>query len=187
MTEPTDLTGKLLIAMPGMGDPRFERAVIFLCAHGEDGAMGLIVNKPATEISLSDLLEQLDIPMAEGPDTRVHFGGPVEGRRGFVLHSPDYEAGEGTLDVEGRFGMTATLDVLRSMGDGAGPRQAIVALGYAGWGPGQIESEIAGNGWLVADADPEVVFGGDDAGKWMRAIEGLGFDPILLSGTAGTA
>lgn len=187
---PDDLTAKLLVAMPGMGDPRFSRSVVFLCAHGEDGAMGLIVNKPAPELELDSLLEQLSIPTGEdsGAGSKpIHFGGPVEGGRGFVLHSKDYVSDGTTLEVDDRFGMTATIDILKAMATGDGPSRSIVALGYAGWGPGQLESEIAQNGWLVVDAGPELVFGPDDDGKWLAAIGALGIDPLLLSGAGGRA
>lgn len=184
-----DLSGKLLIAMPGMGDPRFEHSVIFMCAHSDDGAMGLIVNKLAPGLTFGQLLKQLDIPVPDDParGIRVHFGGPVEQVRGFVLHSADY-AGEGTtLKVDDRFGMTATLDVLQAIARGEGPQSSILALGYAGWGPGQLEAEILANGWLTCDASPELVFSGQDEKKWSRALGTLGIDPILLSSAAGRA
>ena len=143
-----DLTGKLLIAMPGMGDPRFERAVVFLCSHGDDGAMGLIVNKPAPDVSLADLLAQLEIAAANpaGGAAKtgipVHFGGPVEGARGFVLHSSDYTSNLHSMEVSPGFSMTATLDILEDIAAGRGPQRALIMLGYAGWGPGQLEGEI---------------------------------------------
>ena len=186
-TSPTDLTGKLLIAMPGMGDPRFDRAVIFICAHGADGTLGLIVNKPAPELSFAALLDQLSIPVGQSDNQALYFGGPVEGGRGFVLHSRDYTDNAATLKVDDRFGMTATLDILQDMTKDRGPRRALVMLGYAGWGGGQLESEIAQNGWLVADATPDLVFGSDDDGKWLAAITALGIDPIMLSGSGGRA
>lgn len=188
MDKVTDLDGKLLIAMPGMGDPRFEKAVILMCAHSDEGAMGLIVNKPTTDLSFASLLEQLSIPRAPaGRDIRVHFGGPVERGRGFVLHSSDYAGGPATMQIGGRFGMTATLDILEALAQGGGPSQALLALGYAGWGPGQLESEIRANGWLVADAQGSLVFSRDDAGKWAGALKGLGIDPLTLSAAAGRA
>lgn len=188
MDKVTDLDGKLLIAMPGMGDPRFEKAVILMCAHSDEGAMGLIVNKPTTDLSFASLLEQLSIPRAPaGRDIRVHFGGPVERGRGFVLHSADYEGGPATMQIAGRFGMTATLDILEALAQGGGPSQALLALGYAGWGPGQLESEIRANGWLVGDAPDSLVFSRDDAGKWAGALKGLGIDPLTLSASAGRA
>ena len=182
------LDGQLLIAMPGMGDPRFERSVIFMCAHSEDGALGLIVNKPSEQVSFSHLLEGLNLDVGEPQrDIRVHFGGPVENERGFVLHSADYATEAATLRVSDRFGMTATLDVLEDIANGVGPASALLALGYSGWGPGQLEDEILQNGWLTCDAEPELVFGNDDAGKWEAALNTLGIDPLLLSSTAGRA
>jgi putative transcriptional regulator len=182
------LEGQLLISMPGMGDSRFERAVIFLCAHSTDGAMGLIVNKPAPELRFSDLLSQLKIS-AEGerPEPRVHFGGPVEHGRGFVLHSAEYEVEGSTLNVSDAFAMTATVEILRDMARGAGPERALLALGYAGWGPGQLESEIQANGWLTAAAEPDLVFGARDAGKWAAALQSLSIDPRMLSAEGGRA
>ncbi|MFP4273392.1 MAG: YqgE/AlgH family protein [Paracoccaceae bacterium] len=188
MTQATPLTGQLLIAMPGMADPRFEHAVVFVCAHSEEGAMGLIVNKPTEDVTLTDLLDQLSIETL--PDARrlkVHFGGPVEAGRGFVLHSPDYQSSISSLQVDDRFCMTATLDVLEEFARGAGPRQALMALGYAGWGPGQLEAELAQNGWLTCDADPALVFSTDDAGKWQAALRLLGVDALMLSGSGGRA
>ena len=185
---PATLDGQLLIAMPGMGDPRFERSVVFMCAHSPEGALGLIVNKPTPELAFSTLLAQLNIDV--GPprrDIRVHFGGPVENGRGFVLHSGDYDANASTLQVGEAFGMTATLDVLEDIARGDGPSSALLALGYAGWGPGQLESEIMQNGWLTCEAVPDLVFDENDAGKWEAALKTLGIDPLMLSGTAGRA
>jgi putative transcriptional regulator len=184
-----DLTGQLLIAMPGMGDPRFERSVVLMCAHSGDGAMGLIVNKPLPELAFRDLLRQLRVPGADRPqaEIRVQFGGPVEHGRGFVLHSDDYAARASTLMVAGGYGMTATLDILEHIAGGDGPSKAFLALGYSGWGPGQLEHEIARNGWLTAAASPEIVFGADNSGKWGMALKSLGIDPILLSSDAGRA
>mmetsp|Transcript_23855 Transcript_23855/g.43185 ORF Transcript_23855/g.43185 Transcript_23855/m.43185 type:complete len:191 (+) Transcript_23855:60-632(+) len=185
---PLDLTGALLVAMPGMGDPRFDRSVIFLCAHSADGAMGLIVNKPVHDMALGDLLDQLDI-QSNGPahTARVYVGGPVETARGFVLHSADYRSRLKTLSIDDTFGMTATLDVLEDIAHGEGPAQAQVMLGYAGWGPGQLESEIARNGWLTVQARSDLVFGADDDAKWIEAVKSLGIDPLGLSGAAGRA
>lgn len=182
------LDGKLLIAMPSMGDSRFERTLIYLCAHSPKGAMGLIVNKPARDLKFDDLLEQLNI---EGSETstpiRVYFGGPVEHGRGFVLHSPDYETKETTLKVDSNFGMTATLDIIEDISNGEGPKSCLLALGYAGWGPGQLEGELQANGWLTCDASPEIVFSEDDDRKWENALGVLGITPSLLSATGGTA
>lgn len=186
--ETSQLDGQLLIAMPGMGDPRFERSVVFLCAHSADGALGLMVNKPTRQLSFQSLLEQLDLDIGEPKrDIRVHFGGPVDNERGFVLHSSDYTAEAATLRVGDRFGMTATLDVLEDIARGNGPTSALLALGYSGWGPGQLEDEILQNGWLTCEADPELIFGSDDDGKWEAALASLGVDPLTLSPTAGRA
>jgi len=182
------LNGKLLIAMPGMGDPRFEKAVIFLCAHSVDGAMGLIINKPALDVDVSDLLQQLKIPT--GPKTReihAHFGGPVEHGRGFVLHSADYHATDATLGIDDEFGMTATLDILEELAEGRGPETALLMLGYAGWGPGQLESEIVQNGWLTCAASREIVFDLQSDSKWGAALKSLGIEPSSLSAAAGRA
>lgn len=184
-----DLSGQLLIAMPGMADPRFDRSVVLICAHSSDGAMGLIVNKPMEDISFAGLLDQLKIPLgANGRDIRVHFGGPVERGRGFVLHSADWrERAEGTMPVPGGLEMSATLDVLQALAQGGGPGRALLALGYSGWGPGQLESEIARNDWLTTNPPEDVLFGGDDRGKWAAALRGMGIDPLLLSPAAGRA
>lgn len=150
--------------------------------------MGLIVNKPTPELDFAALLEHLGIPRApEGRDIRVHFGGPVERGRGFVLHSPEYHAPGGTMEVAGGFGMTATMDVLQQLAQGKGPREALLALGYAGWGPGQLESEIARNDWLTAAAAPDLIFSADDGGKWGAALKRMGIDPLTLSAAAGHA
>lgn len=184
-----DLTGKLLIAMPAMGDPRFERSVVFLCSHGDSGAMGLIVNKAAADIRLSDLLKQLGIgdQLPESADMAVHFGGPVETGRGFVLHSPDYVSNLHSMAVGESYAMTATLDILEDIAEGRGPRRALMMLGYAGWGPGQLEGEIAMNGWLTADASWDLVFALPDCDKWQSALKTLGVDPLSLSASAGHA
>lgn len=184
-----DLTGKLLIAMPGMGDPRFELSVVFLCSHTTDGAMGLIINKPAGGVTLSDLLDQLNI-VADPPERgqmSVHFGGPVEGARGFVLHSAEYDSQLHSMKIDNRFSMTATLDILEDIALGQGPEQAQMMLGYAGWGPKQLEQEIAMNGWLTAEADMDLVFASNDDGKWSAALKSLGVDPLSLSASAGHA
>ncbi len=183
-----NLTGKFLIAMPGMGDARFERSLVFLCAHSEEGAMGLIVNKPMEEPGFRSLLRRLEIePGPDCAEVQVHFGGPVEGGRGFVLHSADYFVGASTLRVDARFGMTATLEVLGDLAQGQGPARALLALGYAGWGPGQLESEIGNNGWLTCDATPDLVFSEASATKWERALRSLGIEALTLSGTSGRA
>ncbi|MDX1781374.1 MAG: YqgE/AlgH family protein [Thalassovita sp.] len=183
-----DLTGQLLIAMPGMADPRFDHAVVFICAHSDEGAMGLIVNKPTDEVGLMDMLEQLSIEAGPGVrDIGVHFGGPVETGRGFVLHSLDYVSALNTLKVDGAFGLTATLDVLEELAQGRGPEKVLLALGYAGWGPGQLEDEIAQNGWLTCPADDMLVFGTADEAKREAALHSIGVDALLLSADAGHA
>lgn len=183
-----DLTGSLLIAMPGMGDPRFEHAVVFLCAHSDEGAMGLIVNKRVPEIDFDDLLDQLEIDKgAASRDRAVHFGGPVEGARGFVLHSGDASDYPATLKVDDSFAMTATRDILVDIARGTGPRKTLTALGYAGWGPGQLENELRQNAWLIVAADTAIVFDPDDNAKWVRALKALGIDPLLLSAGGGSA
>lgn len=183
-----NLCGSILISMPGMGDPRFEKSVILICAHSEEGAMGLIVNKPSPDLNFAGLLDHLDISHGpEGRDIRVLFGGPVERGRGFVLHSGDYHAPGGTLDVEGGFGMTATLDILQDLAQGGGPQQAMLALGYSGWGPGQLEGEIARNDWLTATPSKALIFDTDQGALWAAALRGMGIDPLTLSSAAGHA
>jgi putative transcriptional regulator len=185
---PSQLAGKCLIAIPGMGDPRFVKSVIYVCAHSDQGAMGLIVNKPAPETRLSDLLDQLGIKRGPNmPDIRVHIGGPVEHARGFVLHSADFASPQGTLAVDDHFSMTATLDILEQIAAGTGPRSSILALGYAGWGPGQLESEIAANGWLTSPARHDLVFGRANEFKWAAALKSIGVDPMTLSPLSGRA
>ncbi|MEP3678843.1 MAG: YqgE/AlgH family protein [Paracoccaceae bacterium] len=187
-TQMQSLEGKLLIAMPGMEDPRFDKSVVFLCAHSDEGALGLVINKPTPELEFKSLLTQLEIDVKPPiRDIRVHFGGPVENGRGFVLHSGDYLSNEATLRVSDAFGMTATLDILEEIANGDGPSSALLALGYAGWGPGQLESEILQNGWLTCDAVPELVFDAQDDTKWSAALNTLGVDALMLSETAGRA
>ena len=181
----TTLTGQLLIAMPQMEDPRFSRSVVFMCAHNAEGAMGLVVNKTVEQPSMGELLEQLGIESDGFARAPVHFGGPVEAARGFVLHSTDYTE-QGTL-VVGDVGLTATMDILRAIGRGEGPRQRFFALGYAGWGPGQLDAEIQANGWLTVPSDNALLFDETNTDKWRRAIAKLGVDPFALSGDAGHA
>lgn len=180
-------TGQLLIAMPGMRDERFARTVIYMCAHTEEGAMGLVLNQVLDSLSLGELLSQLDIDEEEvSVDVPVHFGGPVEAGRGFVLHTTDYHQ-DATLDVTDGIALTATVDILKSIARGSGPRQSLLALGYAGWGPGQLDFEFRANGWLQVPADSELIFDTDQETKWERAIAKLGIDPRMLSDTAGNA
>ncbi|HEX5231978.1 MAG TPA: YqgE/AlgH family protein [Bradyrhizobium sp.] len=192
---PGYLDGRLLIAMPEMGDPRFERSVIYLCAHSSEGAMGIIVNRPAGSIDFPGLLVQLDIikkadqiKLPENAESmKVLRGGPVETGRGFVLHSSDFYIEKATLRIDEGICLTATVDILRAIASGAGPKHAILALGYAGWGAGQLENEIQHNGWLHCDADPDLVFGGDVDEKYLRALRKIGIDPGMLSADAGHA
>ncbi len=178
----------MLIAMPGMSDPRFDKALIYICAHSDDGAMGLIVNKPARGVTFLELLNQLNIEVGTVPgDARVMFGGPVEHARGFVLHSTDGVEKEGTLAVHDGFGMTATQDILEDIALGRGPSRAVLALGYAGWGPKQLDQELLENGWLICDASEELMFGEDSEQKWTIAINSLGIDPLMLSSYVGHA
>ncbi len=181
------LTGQLLIAMPQMTDPRFERTVIYICAHTADGAMGLVVNREIEALTFPDLLKQLSID-AEIVDDKIQvlFGGPVETGRGFVLHSADYVQNT-TMLVDKRVGLTATMEVLKDIASGNGPKLNILALGYAGWGPGQLDAEIQANGWLSVPADNELVFDPDLDKKWERALAKIGVDFSMLSGQAGHA
>lgn len=181
------LTGQVLLAMPSMTDPRFERSVICVCAHNDEGAMGIVINKTLDSIDFLELLGELDIPAGDAAaDVTVHFGGPVENQRGFVLHSADYTHPD-TLVVDEKVGLTATMDVLRALAGGNGPRNAILALGYAGWGPGQLESEIRENAWLSVPYDDALVFDVANEDKWERAFNSIGVDLSVLSGTVGRA
>ena len=189
------LDGQMLIAMPSMRDERFTRSVIYICAHSSDGAMGIIVNQPVTNINFSDLLVQLDVikdtdiielPMRAGA-VKVLKGGPVESQRGFVLHSSDYFIEDSTLPIDDGICLTATLDILKAIARGAGPESAILALGYAGWAPGQLENEIQENGWLHCPANSELIFGSDTDAKYGKALRKIGIDPGMLSSEAGRA
>ncbi len=188
--DPQNLTGKILIAMPGMADPRFERSVVLVCAHSEEGAMGLVLNHPLPEIDFGDLLEQLGI-QADDQTRRieVRFGGPVEPGRGFVLHkvAEHGEDPEGRLRIGQALAMTTTRDILEDLAHGQGPDPAVLALGYAGWGPGQLESEMLANGWLTGDGAEDLIFDSSDDDKWQRALRAQGVDPSLLSAAAGRA
>ena len=180
-------TGQLLVAMPGMRDEQFYKTVIYICAHTDDGAMGLVLNQVIKGLSFPSLLEQLGIEEgANGRAVPIHFGGPVEAGRGFVLHTDDYQQ-DATLEVDGGVSLTATVDVLKAVARGRGPKQSLLALGYAGWGPGQLDDEIKANGWLQAPADRELIFDGDQATKWDRSIEKIGIDPRMLSDEVGHA
>ena len=181
------LTGQLLIAMPNMRDPRFEKSVIYMCVHNAEGAVGLVLNRQLDSITFPDLLDQLHIETeAIAPELPIHFGGPVEMGRGFVLHSADYGQ-TGTIMVGDLIGLTATVDILKDMAARRGPKNSLLALGYAGWGPGQLDGEIQENAWLSVDADNELVFDTDLDSKWDRALKKLGVDSALLSTEAGRA
>ena len=189
------LDGQLLIAMPVMSDPRFARSVIYLCAHSEDGAMGLVINQRAPHISFPDLLERLGIVPADSNGAvsdgirsmSIHVGGPVETGRGFVLHSSDYFVNDSTLPIEDGVCLTATIDILKAIATGNGPNRSILALGYAGWSPGQLESEIQANGWLNCPADLDLLFDNNLETKYTRALAKIGIDPSHLVSDAGHA
>lgn len=192
--EPDSLAGQILIAMPGMEDRRFARSLVYLCAHSSEGAMGIILNQPSANAgSFADLLVQLDIIPEEDRITlpplartmTVQNGGPVETTRGFVLHSSDYFVDNATLPIDDHFSLTTTLEVLKAIAEGRGPKEAIMTLGYAGWGAGQLESEIQWNGWLHCAADPRLVFDRELETKYDRALKTLGIDIGLLSREAG--
>jgi putative transcriptional regulator len=181
------LTGMLLIAMPNLTGAPFARSVVFLCAHSSEGAMGLVVNQVASNVSFANVVEQLGIEgTIQGLDTPIHFGGPVEASRGFVLHTADYVQ-ESTLLIDDTFALTATVEVLKAIARGEGPRRCVLALGYAGWGAGQLDKEIQANGWLMAPPDSEIVFDRDNETKWIRALGSIGVNPSLLSTAAGHA
>lgn len=189
------LDGQMLVAMPVMDDERFARSVIYICAHSAEGAMGIIVNRPAGSIDFPELLVQLNIiPDSEqiklpenAESMKVLKGGPVETGRGFVLHSSDFFIKDATLPIDDDICLTATLDILKAIATGSGPKHAILALGYAGWAPGQLESEIQRNGWLHCPADPDLVFGDDVEDKYARALRKIGIDPGMLSNASGHA
>ncbi|MBL8643526.1 MAG: YqgE/AlgH family protein [Rhodospirillaceae bacterium] len=181
------LVGQFLVAMPGMADPRFERTVIYLCAHSAEGAMGLIVNKPMKDIKLPEILTQLGIESKKPCDKiQVHRGGPVETARGFVLHSADYDR-EGTLKVNSEICLSATTEILRAIAAGEGPKSSLMALGYSGWGRGQLDDEIKQNAWLNVPGDEALLFSEDVDLKWERVLAKIGVSPHLLSGEAGHA
>jgi putative transcriptional regulator len=183
----SSLSGQLLVAMPQMSDPRFARTVVYLCAHSAEGAMGLVVNRLIDSLSFDSLLAQLGVEVEGAPaDMPVHFGGPVESSRGFVLHTSDYHQ-DSTLVIDDDIALTATVDVLRAIARGMGPRRRVLALGYAGWAPGQLDAEIQANGWLLVPADLDLVFGRDNDSKWEQAIAKIGIDLSLLSSEVGHA
>jgi putative transcriptional regulator len=189
------LDGQMLIASPAMQDERFARSVVYMCAHSSEGAMGIVVNRPAGNISFPDLLVKLDIiPRADvirlpsrAGDVTVLKGGPVETERGFVLHSADFFIENSTLPIDEGICLTATLDILKAIARGDGPASAILALGYAGWAPGQLENEMQQNGWLHCSADRELIFGTEINAKYERAMQKIGIRPGMLSNDVGHA
>lgn len=191
-TSPSLLGGQMLVAMPGMSDTRFDQSVVYVCVHSDTGAMGIIVNKVAPMMNFGDLVAQLDV--AKGADVPDHvlamavlFGGPVEPARGFVLHTTDYFSNDSSLRVTKRIALTATIDILRAMAKGEGPQRALLALGYSGWAPGQLENEIQRNGWLHCPVDEEILFGPAHENKYKMALRKIGVDPAMLSSEAGHA
>ncbi len=187
----TTLTGKILLAMPGMGDPRFHKAVILVCAHDQNGAMGLVINHTLPGIDLKHLLTRLHLSDSIDGNKKIEnvpvmSGGPVENARGFILHSSDFNQKD-TIRISDQIGVTGTIDALRSVADGTGPDQMIFVLGYAGWGAGQLDREIQDNAWLIFDADPATIFNVQADDKWDVVIKAMGIDPAMLSGAAGRA
>ncbi|MCS5599544.1 MAG: YqgE/AlgH family protein [Rhodospirillales bacterium] len=181
------VTGQLLIAMPGMRDERFAKSVIYMCAHSEEGAMGLVLNQRLDSLTFAELISQLELDEKHlSRDVPVHFGGPVESGRGFVLHTSDYQQ-DATLEVVNGVALTATVEILKAIAQGKGPQKSLLALGYAGWGPGQLDMEIRANGWLQVPSDSEIIFDIEPDTKWERAIERLGIDPRMLSDDVGHA
>jgi len=189
------LDGQLLIAMPSISDPRFDRSVVYICAHSADGAMGIVINRQVEKINFVDLLKQLEIlpddnridVSAGMSDLSVHLGGPVESARGFVLHSSDYFVDDNTLPIDDSVSLTATIDILRAIARGSGPDKALLALGYAGWAPGQLEDEIRANGWLICPASSELIFDPEIDKKYGQALAKLGVNPSNLVNTVGNA
>lgn len=186
MDQPPFLVGQFLLAMPGIGDPRFEKAVIAMCVHDEGGALGIGLGRILPRITFHDLLKQLDIEPGVAPDVAIHLGGPVEPQRGFILHSRDW-GGDGSIDVAGRWTLTATLDILRAIAEGRGPTRWVAALGYAGWGEGQLEEEMGRHGWFTTPGNDELLYDCDVGSRWATAFESAGVDSRLLTTDFGTA
>lgn len=186
MEESRFFSGQFLLAMPGIGDPRFERAVVAMCVHDEAGALGIGLGRIVPRISFHELLGQLEIAPGEAPDIAIHMGGPVEPQRGFILHSLDW-GGADTIEVAGRWALTATLDILRAIADGKGPSRWVVALGYAGWGQGQLEQEMSGHGWFATRGDESLLYDCDVKSRWETGFREAGIDPRLLTTDFGTA
>ncbi|HEX8641110.1 MAG TPA: YqgE/AlgH family protein [Allosphingosinicella sp.] len=186
MDAPPFLSGQFLLAMPGIGDPRFEKAVIALCVHDENGALGIGLGRVIPRLGFHDLLKQLDIAPGEAPNAPIHHGGPVQPERGFVIHSRDW-GGADSVQVGERWVLSATLDVLKAIAEGKGPERWIAALGYAGWGPGQLEEEMGRHGWFVTPGDEQLLYGSDVNSRWSDAFRSAGVDPRLLTAESGTA
>lgn len=191
----TYLDGKFLIALPALDEGDFARSVIYMCAHSAEGAMGLVINKPLDQLSFPDLLVQLEIIPeekrirlpSEARAMRVHQGGPVDTGRGFVLHTSDFHLDASTLPISEELSLTATVEILKAIAEGRGPEHSLLTLGYAGWAPGQLESEIQANGWLTTDSDPDIIFSAADGDRYRRALATLGVDLAALSPTSGRA
>ncbi|HEX8525680.1 YqgE/AlgH family protein [Allosphingosinicella sp.] len=186
MDSPPFLSGQFLLAMPGIGDPRFEKAVIAMCVHDDNGALGIGLSRIVPRIGFHDLLRQLEIDPGVAPDAAIHQGGPVEPQRGFILHSLDWGGAE-SIEVSGRWALSATLDILRAIAEGKGPSRWIAALGYAGWGAGQLEGEMSRHGWFVTPATEDLLYDCDVDTRWAAAFRSAGVDPRLLAAQSGTA
>jgi len=186
MEEPRFLSGQFLLAMPGIGDARFEKAVIAMCVHDEGGALGIGLGRIIPRIHFHDLLQQLDIEPGVAPNVAIHLGGPVEPQRGFVIHSPDW-GGDDSIHVGNRWVLSATLDILRAIAAGRGPSRWVVALGYAGWGAGQLEQEMNGHGWFATVGDEAILYECDVQSRWELGFRTAGIDPRLLTADYGTA
>lgn len=185
-----NLTNKILISMPMMHDTRFERTIVYVCVHSNEGAMGLILNKSIDDLSFPDLLQQLNLNETltdDMPEIDLKFGGPVEMGRGFVLHSADYKVGDSTLEVSEHLSLTGTIDILKDIAQGHGPEKSVLALGYAGWSEGQLEHEFRENGWLHCTPDDELIFGTRQTGKWEAALRKIGVEPQFLAAISGRA
>ena len=186
MDAPRFLSGQFLLAMPGIGDPRFEKAVIAMCVHDEEGALCIGLGRVIPRLGFHDLLKQLDIAPEASPNVPIHHGGPVEPQRGFIIHSADW-GGSDSVQVGDRWVLSATLDILKAIAAGKGPSRWVAALGYAGWGPGQLEEEMGRHGWFVTPGDDELLYGCDINSRWATAFRGAGIDPRLLTAESGTA
>lgn len=186
MEEKSFVTGQFLLAMPGIGDARFERSVIAMCMHDEDGALGIGLGRIVPRLGFHDLLEQMDVEPGVAPNAPIHLGGPVEPTRGFIIHSRDW-GGQETIDVAGRWAMSPTIDILKAIAAGKGPSRWVAALGYAGWEAGQLDGELTRHGWFVTEGDEALLFDVGAEHRWSSAFQGAGIDPRLLTADYGTA